>query len=112
RFGFGRDTACAMLAAMLAIKPGETFTLRDARSLVGFALFAPFATFLLDQGPVALALGLVGATLALAALLRLAELDPLPPVAEPARAAPAMAPLRRVASVWRLIAIGLPLALA
>lgn len=109
RFGFGRDTACAMLAAMLAIKPGETFTLRDARSLVGFALFAPFATFLLDQGPVALALGLVGATLALAALLRLAELDPLPPVAEPP---PAMPPLRRVATVWRLIAIGLPLALA
>src|SRR5690606_3890416 len=88
RFGFGRDTACAMLAAMLAIKPGETFTLRDARSLVGFALFAPFATFLLDQGPIALGLGLVGATLALAALLRLAELDPLPAVAGPAPALP------------------------
>ncbi|MET1022898.1 MAG: transglutaminaseTgpA domain-containing protein, partial [Pseudoxanthomonas sp.] len=48
---FGRDTGCALLAAMLAIKPTETTSLRDARSLVGFALFAPFAAFLLDQGP-------------------------------------------------------------
>ena len=104
RFAFGRDTACAMLAAMLAIKPAETSGLRDARSLLGFALFAPFATFLLDQGPLPLALGLLAATLALAALLRLAELesgtsDPLPP-------------RRRFATVWRLVAIGLPLALA
>src|SRR5690606_17263924 len=51
RGGFGRDTACALLAAMLAAKPVELVTLRDARSLLGFALFAPFATFLLDQGP-------------------------------------------------------------
>ena len=113
RFSFGRDTACAMLAAMLAIKPAETFNLRDARSLVGFALFAPFATFLLDQGPVALGLGLVGATLALAALLRLAELDtPSAGSMSLPEPAPTVAPLRRVGSVWRLIAIGLPLALA
>ena len=113
RFSFGRDTACAMLAAMLAIKPAETFNLRDARSLVGFALFAPFATFLLDQGPVALGLGLVGATLALAALLRLAELDtPSAGSMSLPEPAPTVSPLRRVGSVWRLIAIGLPLALA
>jgi transglutaminase-like putative cysteine protease len=104
RFAFGRDTACALLAAMLAIKPAETASLRDARSLLGFGLFAPFATFLLDQGPVPLLLGLLGATLALAALLRLAEFEsgtgqPLPP-------------RRRFAMVWRLVAIGLPLALA
>jgi transglutaminase-like putative cysteine protease len=105
RFAFGRDTGCALLAAMLAIKPAETFSLRDGRSLLGFALFAPFATFLLDQGPMSLALGLVATTLALAALLRLSELEsgdgrhPLPA-------------WRRYASVWRLIAIGLPLALA
>ena len=36
------------------------FGLRDARSLLGFALFAPFATFLLDQGPLSLVLGLSG----------------------------------------------------
>ncbi len=104
RFHFGRDTACALLAAMLAIKPAETAGVRDARSLLGFALFAPFATFLLDQGPLALVLGLVGATLALAALLRIAELDsgdarPLPP-------------LRRLGRIGRLAAVGLPLALA
>ena len=105
RFGFGRDTACGLLAAMLAIKPAESFHLRDARSLLGFALFAPFATFLLDQGPLSLLLGLLGATLALAALLRLAELesgdgrDPLPPA-------------RRFVAVAKLVAIGVPLALA
>jgi len=104
RFQFGRDTACALLAAMLAIKPAETANPRDARSLLAFALFAPFATFLLEQGPLALLLGLAGAALALAALLRLAELEsgdarPLPP-------------LRRFARLGRLAAIGLPLALA
>ncbi|MEO6519777.1 MAG: transglutaminaseTgpA domain-containing protein, partial [Pseudoxanthomonas sp.] len=48
---FGRDTGCALLAAMIAVKPAETSSLRDARSMVGFALFAPFSAFLLDQGP-------------------------------------------------------------
>ena len=57
-FRMGRDTGCALLAAMLAIKPAETRSLRDARSLVGFSLFAPFSTFLLDQGPVSMALAL------------------------------------------------------
>ena len=104
RFVFGRDTACAMLAAMLAIKPAETTSLRDARSLLGFALFAPFAAFLLDQGPLSLVLGLSGTTLALAALLRVAELE--------AGAVAALPRWRRMARVWRLIAIGLPLALA
>lgn len=105
RFAFGRDTGAALLAAMLAIKPAETFTLRDGRSLLGFALFAPFATFLLDQGPLSLALGLVATTLALAALLRLSEL-------ESGDGRHPLAPWQRYASVWRLIAIGLPLALA
>src|SRR3546814_19774178 len=60
---------------MLAIKPVELASVRDARSLLSFALFAPFSTFLLDQGPLSLVLALVGATLALAALLRLADLE-------------------------------------
>lgn len=104
-FAFGRDTACALLAAMLAIKPAETFTLRDGRSLLGFALFAPFATFLLDQGPVSLALGLLGSILALAALGRLAEL-------ESGDSGHPLSPWRRMATVLKLMAIGLPLALA
>ncbi len=104
RFHFGRDTACALLAAMLAVKPAETANLRDARSLLAFALFAPFATFLLEQGPLALALGLAGAALALAALLRLAE-------AESGESRP-LPPLRRFGRIGRLAAVGLPLALA
>lgn len=107
RFAFGRDTGCALLAAMLAIKPVELRNLRDARSLLGFALFAPFATFLLDQGPLSLLLGLAGATLALAALLRLSEQE-----SGDARRAQAHAAWRRFGTVARLVAIGLPLALA
>ncbi|WP_084500290.1 transglutaminase TgpA family protein [Luteimonas mephitis] len=104
-FSLGRDTGCALLAAMLAIKPVELASVRDARSLLGFALFAPFSTFLLDQGPLSLVLALLGATLALAALLRLADL-------ESSEAARTLPPWHRLLGVWRLAAIGLPLALA
>ena len=104
-FRFGRDTGCALLAAMLAIKPSETYRLRDARSLIGFALFAPFAAFLLDQGPLTLLLGLAGTTLALLALQQLAD-------TESGLATDAISPLAGIVSVWKLIGIGLPLALA
>ncbi len=103
-FGFGRDTGCALLAAMLAIKPSETFTLRDSRSLVGFALFAPFAAFLLDQGPLTMGLGLLAVLSALVALQRLAE-------AEAHALSHRAMPLRRLMAVGKLVAIGLPLAL-
>ncbi|WP_460761827.1 transglutaminase TgpA family protein [Lysobacter fragariae] len=104
-FRFGRDTGCALLAAMLAIKPAETVRLRDARSLIGFALFAPFATFLLDQGPLSLVLGLAGAAAALAALERFADL-------ESGDTRYAVSIWRRLRSVGYLLAVGLPLALA
>ena len=71
----GRDTGSALLAAMLAIKPSELRSLRDARSLVGFALFAPFAAFLLDQGPLVMASALVAVLAGLLALQRLADLE-------------------------------------
>ncbi|MCY7312690.1 MAG: DUF3488 and transglutaminase-like domain-containing protein [Pseudoxanthomonas sp.] len=102
---FGRDTGCALLAAMIAIKPSETNTLRDARSLVGFALFAPFAAFLLDQGPTTMALGLLAVLCALVALQRLADVegDALQGAASPGRT---------LVGVGKLVAIGLPLALA
>lgn len=103
-FRFGRDTGCAMLATMLALKPVEMRSLRDARSLLGFALFAPFATFLLDQGPLSLSLGLAGAVAALTALHTLSEIE------SDARA-PARRPWSRLAMVARMIAIGLPLAM-
>lgn len=104
-YSIGRDTGCALLAAMLAIKPSETTRLRDARSLVGFALFGPFATFLLDQGPLSLALALIGVTLALLALQRFADTESGLPVTD-------VSFWRAALSAWRLIAIGLPLALA
>jgi transglutaminase-like putative cysteine protease len=104
-FRVGRDTGAALLAAMIAIKPAETFALRDARSLVGFALFAPFATFLLDQGPLTLVLGLLAALLALGTLQRLADVES----GDVPKRMPAW---RRIASTGRLVALGLPLALA
>ncbi|MGV8922790.1 MAG: transglutaminase TgpA family protein [Thermomonas sp.] len=104
--GIGRDTACAVLAAMLALKPAETFSLRDGRSLVGFALFAPFATFLLDQGPLSLVLALAAVVLALLALQQLAR--------DQAGVQPPTGARWWSSStgVLRLLALGLPLALA
>ncbi|GAB3354647.1 DUF3488 and transglutaminase-like domain-containing protein [Lysobacter tyrosinilyticus] len=102
---FGRDTGCALLASMLAIKPSETAKLRDARSLIGFALFAPFATFLLDQGPLSLTLGLTAAIAALAALQRLADL-------ESGDTRFGVSLRTRLRSALHLLLVGLPLALA
>jgi len=99
----GRDTGCALLAAMLAIKSSELRTLRDARSLLGFALFSPFAAFLLDQGPLTTVLAVLAGISTLIALQRLAQGEgrSTPP--------PLSAQLR---GVGRLLLIGLPLALA
>lgn len=99
----GRDTGCALLAAMLAIKSSELRSLRDARSLLGFALFAPFAAFLLDQGPLTMGLAVLAALTALLALQRLAHAEGQAP------SPPLTGQLRGVA---RLVALGLPLALA
>ncbi|ADV27849.1 transglutaminase domain-containing protein [Pseudoxanthomonas suwonensis 11-1] len=99
----GRDTGCALLAAMLAIKPAESHALRDARSLLGFSLFAPFAAFLLDQGPLTMLLGLGAVLGALLTLQRLADAE---------AHAPPLPPGQRLRAMGRLVAIGLPLALA
>lgn len=104
-FRFGRDTGCALLAAMIAIKPSETSTLRDARSLIGFALFAPFSAFLLDQGPLTMLLGLLSVLCALVALQRLADV-------ESDSLSSSMKPLRTLAAMGKLVGIGLPLALS
>ena len=74
-FRIGRDTASAMLLAMLMLKPIELNTLRDARSLIGFGLFALFAALLLDQGPLTLALALPAAAMAFAACARVADAE-------------------------------------
>ena len=104
--GVGRDSACAVLAAMLALKPSETFSLRDGRALLGFALFAPFATFLLDQGPASLVLALVAVVLSLLALRRLAEDEA--GLGQPS----GVRWWHGSRDVLRLLALGLPLALA
>lgn len=99
----GRDTGCALLAAMLALKSSELRSLRDARSLVGFGLFGPFAAFLLDQGPLTMTLAVLAGLVALLALQRLAHLEGHAPPA----------PLKRqLRGIGRLVMLGLPLALA
>lgn len=99
----GRDTGCALLAAMIAIKSSELRSLRDARSLLGFALFSPFAAFLLDQGPLTTLLAALAGLCALLALQRLAQGE------GHADALPLRGQLK---GVGRLLALGLPLALA
>src|SRR5690606_5998235 len=99
----GRDSGCALLAAMLAIKPAESHRLRDARSLLGFSLFAPFAAFLLEQGPLAMVLGLAAVLSALLTLQRLADAEN--------QATPLPLP-QRFRVMGRLVALGIPLALA
>jgi len=72
-FGIGRDSASAGLLAMLALKPFETHNHRDAKSLLGFSLFAPFAAFLQDQGPLTLGLSMAAFVLSLSAFSALAQ---------------------------------------
>ena len=99
----GRDTGCALLAAMLALKSSELRSLRDARSLLGFALFAPFAAFLLDQGPLTMGLAVMAALATLLTLQRLARAE---------GHAPGAALAEQLRGVGKLVALGLPLALA
>lgn len=75
-FGIGRDTASAGLLAMLALKPFETHSQRDAKSLLGFSLFAPFAAFLQDQGPLTLGLSVAAVLLCLASFAALTQSIP------------------------------------
>lgn len=105
-FGFsvGRDTGTALLATLLAVKPGETRSLRDARSLLGFSLFAPFAAFLQDQGPLVLVLSLVALGALLVALSLLAEQRP--------GAAPARVGKAKLLATGRAVLVALPLAMA
>lgn len=102
-FKVGRDTGAALLAAMLALKLLETRSVRDARSLLSFGLFAVMASFLMDQGPLTLALALLAGLASLAALARVhehAEGETRPP-----------APRLRLAGTGRLLLLSLPLAL-
>ncbi len=103
QFRIGRDTSCAGLVAMLLLKPFETHTRRDAQSLLGFSLFAPFAAFLQDQGPVTLALALPAVALSLVAWSQLAQSGPRRP------SAPLLPELRRAGVA---LALALPVTMA
>lgn len=103
-FSVGRDTGCALLAAMLVLKIYETRDLRDARSLLGFSLFAPFAAFLQDQGPLTMALAFPAIGLLLLSLSVLAEHRPGAPAPGFDR--------RRAKLAAAAIGMSLPLALA
>lgn len=103
-FRFGRDTACALLLAMLALKVAEVRGLRDARALAGFALFATFAAFLQDQGPITLLLALPALAFTLDAFAKLA--------AAQAGDGTAMAWQSRLRSAGGRLALAVPLALA
>ncbi len=103
--GFGRDTGCALLAAMLAIKPSETQTVRDGRSLVGFGTFAPFSTYLLNQSPTALILGAIAVVVAILVLMRLADLENQVDSAD-------WSPREPLRATGKLLLTGLPLAMA
>ncbi|MBS0212637.1 MAG: DUF3488 domain-containing transglutaminase family protein [Proteobacteria bacterium] len=74
-FVIGRDSASALMLAMLLLKPVELTSLRDARSLVGFALFAAFAALLLDQGLLSLGLAMAGTALVFVACARMADAE-------------------------------------
>lgn len=110
-FRIGRDTSCAGLLGMLMLKPFETHGSRDARSLLGFSLFAPFAAFLQDQGPVTLGLSLPAATLSLMAwamLLRGPDVPWLPELRR-ALAMLAMAVPVALAGFWLFPRLATPL---
>lgn len=105
-FRFGRDTGCALLLAMLALKLGETRWQRDGRSLVGFALFATFAAFLQDQGPLTLLLAIPAVVVTLAASTRLADSEAAVPEPD------ADKPTRRLGAALAWLGLAMPLALA
>jgi protein-glutamine gamma-glutamyltransferase len=105
--GFGRDTGAALLTAMLALKVLELRTVRDARMLNSFALFAIMAAFLQDRGPLTLALAVVATVAGLAALHRIAECE------TPRQAASSPLPWRqRLGFVSRMCVYALPLVIA
>lgn len=101
-FGFrvGRDAGSALMLSMLVLKLSELRDFDDAKRVVAYALFAPFAAFLQDQGPITLALGLFAALGVLLAVGRLAEAPAAPrPVREEGYA------------IARSVVLALPLAL-
>jgi transglutaminase-like putative cysteine protease len=101
-FGFrvGRDAGSALMLSMLMLKLSELREFDDAKRVVAYALFAPFAAFLQDQGPITLALGLFAA---LGVLLAMGRLAKAPSAGHPLR--------REIRDLGRSALLALPLAL-
>lgn len=103
-FRFGRDTGAALLSTMLVLKLLELRRVRDARSVLGFALFATMSAFLLDQGPALLATAAIGCVVVLSALADVADRAAGTPLRQPVRT--------RVLATLKMLALSLPLAAA
>lgn len=103
-FRFGRDTGAALLVSMLSLKLLETRRVRDARSVLSFALFAVMAGFLQDQSPLTLAFALLATALSLCAMARIAEVE------SPSPELPRIGILVRLRSAAKLAMYSLPLA--
>lgn len=104
---FGRDAGSLLLVCMLGLKLLELGSLRDARSVVSFALFALMSAFLSDQGPITLLAALLAAGCVLAALARLAEAE-----SETQPVGPLGSDLKlRAVTIGRMAAYSIPLAL-
>lgn len=97
----GRDSGSALLLAMVMLKPAELSTARDARSLLGFSLFAPFAAVLNDQGALTTLLGLAAIAMQFAAFSRLQE---------EATSSPPIRPRMRVTQALVWLALAVPIA--
>jgi transglutaminase-like putative cysteine protease len=106
-FRFGRDTGAALLAVMLALKLLETRRTRDARSVLGFSLFAIMAGFLQSQAPQILLLALLATVLILTASARVTDFD-LPGGTPP----PSTGYRDLLSATGLLLLLSLPLAIA
>lgn len=106
-FSFGRDTGGALLTTMLALKLLELRHARDARSLLGFTLFAVMAGFLQSQAPSVLLLAVLAVVLGLAAMARVTEAELVTPAGYTTPS-----PRRRLGVAARLLLLSLPLAAA
>jgi len=109
--GFGRDTAAALLALMLVLKLLELHSVRDGRAILSFSLFAVFAAFLQDRGPLVLSLALASTLLVLAGLALLAEVESPERQASETDPPPRVEVRPRLRQIGTLAAASLPLAI-
>ncbi|MEZ5463893.1 MAG: DUF3488 and transglutaminase-like domain-containing protein [Lysobacteraceae bacterium] len=109
-FRFGRDTGAALITLLLVLKLFELRSIRDARSAIGFSLFAAMAAFLLDQGPAMLLLSGLACLLLIAALAEIADLEAQPVATNSGSGSLLAGWSPRLRQSLRLLLLALPLA--